>query len=62
MWEEGVHIYGTPGVPNNFPIHLPKKKSLLWALILLINSTKYKMRKINECLKDIDLETFYGEE
>ena len=19
MWEEGVHIYGTPGVPNNFP-------------------------------------------
>ena len=20
MWEEGVHIYGTPGVPNNFPL------------------------------------------
>ena len=19
MWEEGVRIYGTPGVPNNFP-------------------------------------------
>ena len=19
MWEEGIHIYGTPGVPNNFP-------------------------------------------
>ena len=19
MWEEGVHIYDTPGVPNNFP-------------------------------------------
>ena len=20
MWEEGICIYGTPGVPNNFPI------------------------------------------
>ena len=20
MWEEGVHIYGTPEVPNNFPL------------------------------------------
>ena len=20
MWEEEVHIYGTPGVPNNFPL------------------------------------------
>ena len=19
MWEEGARIYGTPGVPNNFP-------------------------------------------
>ena len=20
MWEEGVRIYSTPGVPNNFPL------------------------------------------
>ena len=20
MWEEGVHIYGIPGVQNNFPL------------------------------------------
>ena len=24
MWEEGVRIYGTPGVPNNFPDFIGK--------------------------------------
>ena len=23
MWEEGVCIYDTPGVPNNFPLNIP---------------------------------------
>ena len=23
MWEERVHIYGTPGIHNNFPTILP---------------------------------------
>ena len=26
MWEGGVHIYGTPGVPNNFPTQKDKKE------------------------------------
>ena len=25
MWEEGACIYGTPGVPNNFPMNSIKK-------------------------------------
>ena len=24
MWEEGVHIYDTPGIPNNFPLEANK--------------------------------------
>ena len=23
MWEEGIHIYGTPGVHNNFSLETP---------------------------------------
>ena len=26
MWEGGVRIYGTPGVPNNFPYFKPFEK------------------------------------
>ena len=25
MWEEGVHIYGTSGIPNNFPWNRKEK-------------------------------------
>ena len=25
MWEEGARIYGTPGVPNNFPVITSKR-------------------------------------
>ena len=50
MWEEGIHIYGTPGVYNNFPsIYLPpffflpkkKKKKLIIALFLFLNKFSY---------------------
>ena len=30
MWEEGAHIYGTPGVPNNFPLTKPARLEV-WA-------------------------------
>ena len=26
MWDDGVRIYGTPEVHNNFPTYTPKKK------------------------------------
>ena len=26
MWDDGVRIYGTSGVHNNFPIYTPNKK------------------------------------
>ena len=33
MWEGGVHIYGTPGVPNNFPTQKDKKENFFfWEL------------------------------
>ena len=48
MWEEGIHIYGNPGVYNNFPsIYLPpfffyqKKKKLIIALFLFLNKFSY---------------------
>ena len=33
MWEEGARIYGTPGVPNNFP-----RISALWSFMAKIAS------------------------
>ena len=30
MWEEGVRIYGTPGVHNNFPI------KIYWGMNLML--------------------------
>ena len=28
MWEEGAHIYGTPGVHNNFPLKTVQTKRI----------------------------------
>ena len=47
MWEEGVCIYGTPGVPNNFSAYIMNFMDLkltLW----LINRTIEKKNKVNK--------------
>ena len=33
MWEEGVRIYGIPGVPNNFPFCIACEKNNTYLLI-----------------------------
>ena len=57
MWEEGAHIYGTPGVPNNFPsleyysVNFPKtlyhKTSLIFEIKFFIFN-KLSMRFDNK--------------
>ena len=42
MWDEGVCIYGTPGVPNNFP----NKQTRSW----LGRSESEPFQRISECL------------
>ena len=42
MWQEGVCIYGTPGVPNNFSyiyvgLYLPSNLLLIIIIFLLYN-------------------------
>ena len=45
MWEEGVRIYGTPGVPNNFPLNIAYIKYFL----------NEKKKKVKENMKSIYL-------
>ena len=44
MWEEGVRIYGTPGVPNNFPSWW----TLIYCFFLWEEKKKISQNKLRE--------------